>query len=131
MYKIQTISPGAGQCSFSLFMLTWLEVEICSSYLYITFLFTLLAQINLQSWNAQFVHKQFTIRKISTISSTLPFPVLSFQFDNSLFVSVKPIRCLLKMNWRSSRNHKVSGFEIVWSYLHTHAVLASEVFQKI
>jgi hypothetical protein len=71
------------------------------------------------------------------ISSTPPFPVLSFQFDNLLFASLKPIGCLLKMDWRSSRNHEVSGFEIIRSCLHNHAVLASdfptkvtEIFQK-
>ena len=96
----------------------------------LTFWFTLLARIDLQSRKAQFVRKQFTFRKISTISSTPPFPVLSFQFDNLLFVSWKPIRCLLKMDWRTSCNHEVSGFEIVRSCLHNHAVLASEVFQQ-
>ena len=96
----------------------------------LTFWFTLLAHINLQSRKAQCVRKQCTIWKISTISSTPPFPVLSFQFDNSLFASLKLIRCLLKMDWRSSRNHEISGFEIVWSYLHNHAVLALEVFQQ-
>ena len=94
----------------------------------LTFWFTLLARIDLQSRKAQFVCKQFTFRKMSTISSTPPFPVLSFQFDNLLFASLIPIGCLLKMDWRSSRNYEVSGFEIIRSCLHNHAVLASEVF---
>jgi len=34
------------------------------------------------------------------------------------------------MDWRTSCNHEVSGFEIVRSCLHNHAVLASEVFQQ-
>ena len=107
-----------------------LYAHLAQGLFQLTFWFTLLAGINLQSQKAQFVRKHFTIRKISTISSTPPFPVLFFQFDNLLFASLKPIRCLLKMDWRSSRNHEVSGFEIVQSCLHNHAVLASEVFSN-
>ena len=34
------------------------------------------------------------------------------------------------MDWITSCNREVSGFEIVRSCLHNHAVLASEVFQQ-
>ena len=91
-----------------------------SRFCQLTFWLPLLAHFNMQRRKALLNCKQFTDRKISTFSSNPLFSLSQLQFDTQLF---SPIKHVCKMDWRTSCNHDVCGFEcFLFVFSHNHVV---------